>query len=123
LFYAVLVGNAANFTEEGAIIINASVNVSLQSSSLIIDIEDTGQGLTNEIVQTLFHPFEQADSTVARKHGGTGLGLSISRRLARLMGGNVTLFRTEIGKGSCFRLILIATNFRRRLCHDHSLGS
>jgi PAS domain S-box-containing protein len=101
-----LVGNAAKFTEEGFICITLGVMTSPEKSSLIIDIEDTGQGMTHEQAQTLFHAFEQADSTVTRKHGGTGLGLTISRRLAQLMGGDVTLFRTELGKGSCFRLTL-----------------
>ncbi len=101
-----LVGNAAKFTEEGFICITLGVLTSPEKSSLIIDIEDTGQGMTYEQAQTLFHAFEQADSTVTRKHGGTGLGLTISRRLAQLMGGDVTLFRTELGKGSCFRLTL-----------------
>jgi len=104
-----LVGNAAKFTEHGKIVINASVIESPEKSSLIIDIEDTGPGMTGEQSQTLFHAFEQADSTVTRKHGGTGLGLTISRRLANLMGGDVTLLRTELGKGSCFRLTLPIT--------------
>ena len=101
-----LVGNAAKFTEEGKIVINASVKESLGNASLIIDIEDTGPGMTSEQSRSLFHAFEQADSTVTRKHGGTGLGLTISRRLANLMGGDVTLLRTALGKGSCFRLKL-----------------
>jgi len=101
-----LVGNAAKFTEHGTIVINAGVIESPEKSSLVIDIEDTGPGMTGEQSQTLFHAFKQADSTVTRKHGGTGLGLTISRRLANLMGGDVTLLRTDLGKGSCFRLTL-----------------
>jgi signal transduction histidine kinase/ActR/RegA family two-component response regulator len=100
------VGNAVKFTEEGAIFINASVLDSPEKSSLVIDIEDSGPGMTEEQSQTLFHPFEQADSTVTRKHGGTGLGLTISQRLAKLMGGDVALLHTALGKGSCFRLTL-----------------
>ena len=101
-----LVGNAVKFTEHGTIAINASVAESATNSSLVIDIEDTGPGITAEQSQTLFDAFSQADSTVTRKHGGTGLGLTISRRLANLMGGDVTLQRTELGRGSCFRLVL-----------------
>jgi len=101
-----LVGNAAKFTEQGKIVINVSVTASPEIASLIIDIEDTGPGITGEQSQMLFHAFEQVDSTVTRKHGGTGLGLTISRRLAKLMGGDVTLLRTELGTGSCFRLKL-----------------
>jgi PAS domain S-box-containing protein len=101
-----LVGNAVKFTEAGAVVLNASVVELPGNTSLVIDIEDSGPGMTEEQSQTLFHPFEQADSTVTRKHGGTGLGLTISRRLAKLMGGDVALLHTELGKGSCFRLTL-----------------
>ena len=104
-----LVGNAAKFTEQGKIIINVSVTASPENASLIIDIEDTGPGMTGKQSNMLFHAFEQADSTVTRKHGGTGLGLTISRRFANLMGGDVSLLRTELGKGSCFRLKLPLT--------------
>ncbi len=101
-----LVGNAAKFTEHGTIVINARVTDSPNNTWLVIDIEDSGPGMNDEQSQTLFDAFEQADSTVTRKHGGTGLGLTISRRLAKLMGGDVTLLRTELRKGSCFRLTL-----------------
>ncbi|MFN7290330.1 MAG: PAS domain-containing protein [Pirellula sp.] len=101
-----LVGNAVKFTERGTIAINVSVTASAANTSLVIDIEDTGPGITAEQSQTLFDAFSQADNTVRRKHGGTGLGLTISRRLANLMGGDVTLQRTEMGRGSCFRLEL-----------------
>jgi signal transduction histidine kinase/CheY-like chemotaxis protein len=101
-----LVGNAVKFTEQGTIDINASVNASPANTSLVIDIEDTGPGMTAKQSQTLFTPFSQADNTVTRIHGGTGLGLTISRRLANIMGGDVTLQRTGVGQGSCFRLVL-----------------
>lgn len=108
-----LVGNAVKFTERGTIVINASVKASAANTSLVIDIEDTGPGITAEQSQMLFDAFSQADNTVRRRHGGTGLGLTISRRLANLMGGDVTLERTEMGRGSCFRLelpLIPATN-------------
>jgi signal transduction histidine kinase/CheY-like chemotaxis protein len=114
-----LVGNAAKFTEQGSIVINASVTEPFENACLVIDIEDTGPGMTSEQSQTLFHAFEQADSTVTRKHGGTGLGLTISRRLANLMGGDVKLLRTELGKGSCFRLTLPMTPFADSVLVKH----
>ena len=101
-----LVGNAVKFTEAGSIVINVIVTESKENASLIIDIEDTGRGIGAEQSQSMFQAFEQADKTVSRKHGGTGLGLTISRRLAVIMGGDVTLVRTELGKGSCFRFTL-----------------
>ena len=101
-----LVGNAIKFTESGGVEIVSSVQDSNGQSRLIIDIIDSGTGLTESQSHQLFAPFGQADTTVTRKHGGTGLGLTISRRLAALMGGNVILHRTEPGKGSCFRIDL-----------------
>ena len=99
-----LVGNAAKFTERGAIVVSAAVGESQGISRLVVEVEDTGPGMTAEQADRLFAPFSQADASVTRHHGGTGLGLTISRRLARLMGGEVVLTRTAPGQGSCFRL-------------------
>jgi signal transduction histidine kinase len=62
-------------------------------------VADTGIGMTAEQQAKLFQDFTQADSLTARRYGGTGLGLTISRKLARMMGGDVTV-ATEAGKGS-----------------------
>ena len=62
-------------------------------------VADTGIGLTAERQAKIFQDFTQADSLTARRYGGTGLGLTISRKLARLMGGDVTV-ASEAGKGS-----------------------
>ena len=62
--------------------------------------------MTSEQVQGLFAAFGQADTTVTRKYGGKGLGLVISRRLAKILGGDVTLLYSELGKGACFRIVL-----------------
>ena len=99
-----LVGNAIKFTEFGSIVIAAGAQLSGLQVWLTVDIEDTGIGMSKDQAEKLFLPFGQADATVTRSHGGTGLGLTISRRLAKLMGGDVELVRTEVGKGSCFRL-------------------
>jgi PAS domain S-box-containing protein len=104
-----LVGNAVKFTEQGGITITAGVQRRGDAdgpSRLVIDVEDTGPGMTHAQAACLFQPFGQADGTVTRKHGGTGLGLTICRRLADMMGGTVVIHRTEPGKGSCFRLKL-----------------
>jgi len=101
-----LVGNAIKFTQEGTVRIIVGVEDQDRQSRLVIDIADTGTGMTPEQVQGLFKPFGQADSSVTRKHGGTGLGLVICRRLANILGGDVTLVYSEIRKGSCFRIIL-----------------
>jgi PAS domain S-box-containing protein len=104
-----LAGNAVKFTEAGTVKVRVHADQSGPASRLIIDVEDTGSGMTSEQASKLFHAFAQADETVTRKFGGTGLGLTISYRLAALMGGAVTLERTELGKGSCFRLTLPLT--------------
>jgi len=101
-----LVGNAIKFTEQGTVRITVGVEDQVQRSQMVIDIVDTGPGMTPEQVQGLFKPFGQADSSVTRKHGGTGLGLVICRRLANILGGDVTLVSSEIAKGSCFRIVL-----------------
>ena len=99
-----LVGNAAKFTEAGSI----TIAVRVERDRLIIDVEDTGPGMSHEQAAALFAPFSQADATVTRKHGGTGLGLVICRRLGELLGGSVSLVRTGLGAGSCFRVELPA---------------
>lgn len=102
-----LVGNSAKFTLKGKIEIVVFVETKEDASKqLHIDVNDTGLGMTTEQSQHLFQAFGQADSTVTRKHGGTGLGLAISRRLARLMGGDVSLVSTASGNGSNFRMSL-----------------
>lgn len=100
-----LLGNAIKFTERGQVCLEVHVTSS-EKPRIIFDVQDTGVGLDEQQIKALFVPFSQADETVSRKFGGTGLGLTISRRLARIMGGDVLLHRTELGNGSCFRLEL-----------------
>ena len=70
-----------------------------------IRVEDTGPGIPPDLIGRLFEPFVQGDSALTREKGGTGLGLAISRRLARLMGGDITV-RTRLGSGTTFTLWL-----------------
>ena len=101
-----LVGNATKFTEAGNVTVTAGAEDQDGQSRLVVDIADTGPGMTPEQALGLFTAFGQADSSVTRKHGGTGLGLVISRRLANMLGGDVSLLYSETGKGSRFRLVL-----------------
>jgi PAS domain S-box-containing protein len=101
-----LAGNAVKFTEAGAVTLRAGVTGDAALAKLVIDVVDTGPGMTREQADRLFCAFGQADATVTRKHGGTGLGLTICRRLAGLMGGSVELVATEPGVGSTFRVEL-----------------
>ncbi len=99
-----LIGNAVKFTECGSVRLTASVQQGPDAAKLVLQVQDTGPGMTPEQAARLFAAFSQADITVTRQHGGTGLGLTISRRLARLMGGEVSIAWTLPGKGSCFQL-------------------
>ncbi len=101
-----LASNAVKFTETGSVEIRVRAVTGPAGLRLHVDVEDTGPGVKSEYAHAIFNPFTQADSGMARKHGGTGLGLTISRKLATLLGGNVTLDWTEPGKGSRFKLEL-----------------
>ncbi|MFM7151210.1 MAG: ATP-binding protein, partial [Gemmataceae bacterium] len=120
-----LVGNAFKFTEKGEITLRVSLtNTSDQGSSeeaslpaeeqailLRFDVRDSGIGMSPEQQDRLFQAFTQADTSTSRKYGGTGLGLAISRRLARLMGGDLTV-QSELGRGSTF-------TFTALVLHSH----
>ncbi len=98
-----LVGNAIKFTTMGGvkIIISMMEQRYNESPCLRFDVVDTGMGLTPKQQESLFKPFVQADESTTRKFGGTGLGLTISKRLAEMLGGNITV-RSVPGNGSTF---------------------
>lgn len=99
-----LVGNAIKFTESGGITIQAHISSDFEER-LIIEVKDTGLGMTEEQAASVFDAFIQADSSITRKFGGTGLGLSISKRFANAMGGDIEV-TSKKGEGSTFSLIL-----------------
>lgn len=96
-----LVANAVKFTHQGYVEIRLR---STKNDMVHVSVSDTGIGLTTEQQSILFSEFTQGDSSHTRKYGGTGLGLSLSRKLARLLGGDVTLIASHPGKGSIFEL-------------------
>jgi signal transduction histidine kinase len=102
-----LLSNACKFTKEGEVALRAR-KVADGRNWVELAVADTGIGLTAEQQAKLFQDFTQADSLTARRYGGTGLGLAISRKLARMMGGDVTV-ASEPGKGSVFTLRLPAS--------------
>ena len=102
-----LVGNAIKFTEKGGITVTCRYEKT--SSSLAIDVTDTGIGISDEALKNIFDPFVQADTSVTRRFGGTGLGLAISLRLAKAMGGDLTA-KSEEGVGSSFIVTLATGN-------------
>jgi GAF domain-containing protein len=99
-----LLSNACKFTKEGEVALRVR-KVADGRDWVELAVADTGIGLTAEQQAKLFQDFTQADSLTARRYGGTGLGLALSRKLARMMGGDVTV-TSEPGKGSVFTVRL-----------------
>jgi len=99
-----LLSNACKFTKQGEVKLRVKKVVDGRNW-IEIAVADTGIGMTAEQQAQLFEEFTQADSSIARQYGGTGLGLAITRKLARMMGGDVTV-TSEPGKGSVFTLRL-----------------
>jgi signal transduction histidine kinase/DNA-binding response OmpR family regulator len=98
-----LCGNAIKFTKSGGVrIIGRLLNDAKgDRSRMRFEVADTGIGLTPEQIAKLFRPFTQADTSTTRQYGGTGLGLTISKRLAEMLGGDITVESTA-GRGSSF---------------------
>jgi signal transduction histidine kinase/DNA-binding response OmpR family regulator/HPt (histidine-containing phosphotransfer) domain-containing protein len=100
-----LVGNAFKFTQEGEVLLRAeavrAADYAEGELHLRVTVRDTGIGIPREQQGHLFQAFQQADTSTSRQYGGTGLGLAISRRLARLMGGDLT-FESAPGVGTTF---------------------
>ncbi|RBP29746.1 PAS domain S-box-containing protein [Marinobacter pelagius] len=98
-----LCGNALKFTEKGSI--SLSIRCDRETEMLMARVVDTGIGMKPEQLRRLFDPFAQGSAAISRQYGGTGLGLSISRRLAELLGGDITVASTY-GEGSEFELAI-----------------
>lgn len=96
-----LISNAIKFTEQGFVRMNCRV----ENGKVIIAVEDSGIGIKPEDMEILFNAFQQIETGITRKYDGTGLGLSISKKLAHLLGGEITV-ESEWGVGSTFSLIL-----------------
>ena len=94
-----LIGNAAKFTEHGSI----CVSVRRDGSESVIEIADTGAGISKAFQSRMFEAFQQESSGIGRMHEGNGLGLSLARHLTELMGGRISV-ASEIGVGSTFTL-------------------
>lgn len=100
-----IVGNAIKFTEAGGVRISARLLNQTPAPLLQVAVTDTGIGMPAELLARLFQPFTQADTSTSRRFGGTGLGLTISKRLAQLLGGDISAQSTP-GEGSTFTLTI-----------------
>lgn len=102
-----LLSNALKFTHKGQVglLIRLKNRRDTKHATLLFEVSDTGIGMQHDQIEGLFQPFMQADNSTTRQFGGTGLGLSIVRRLAHLMGGEISVQSVE-GRGSLFTLIL-----------------
>jgi signal transduction histidine kinase len=125
-----LLSNAIKFTEPGGCVtvtcgtrsrVDRDVPLMGDGPWVYVSVEDTGIGIARNQLKRIFEPFVQADMSLTRTRHGTGLGLPISRRLARLMGGAITV-RSRLGAGSTFTLWLPAAFDTQALrLHDESV--
>ncbi|MEM8714074.1 MAG: ATP-binding protein, partial [Planctomycetota bacterium] len=99
-----LVNNAVKFTEEGTVSVGVGYEGPAEHSelgALVVEVADTGIGIPEDRLESIFEQFQQAESSTTRRYGGSGLGLAIVRELAVLMGGSVSV-TSELGEGSTF---------------------
>jgi len=102
-----LISNAAKFTDKGTISVHARLD---DDRNCVIEVTDTGIGMSEEQLGRMFQVFSQADSSTTRKYGGTGLGLAISRHFARMMGGDIVVASTpDVGSTFTVTLPLVVT--------------
>jgi signal transduction histidine kinase/CheY-like chemotaxis protein len=100
-----LLSNAVKFTLQGSVELRLSVLTDGDSPSLVIEVADTGIGVSQDRLSDIFEKFTQANGSVSRKFGGTGLGLAITQKLVRMMGGGISV-SSEPGTGSTFRVVI-----------------
>lgn len=99
-----LLANALKFTDSGGVTVAARLSRNSGGQDiLVLEVEDTGIGISPEAIGRIFSPFEQADVSTRRRHGGIGVGLAVVRQLARAMGGDAAV-SSEPGRGSRFRV-------------------
>ncbi len=102
-----LASNAIKFTEKGYVHVIVSLENDEDNPMIRFDVEDTGIGIPEDKLESIFKSFSQADGSTTRKYGGTGLGLTITKQLAKIMGGSISV-KSESGKGSVFSLTIPA---------------
>ena len=104
-----LVSNACKFTHAGVINIDAYSAKESDTHYYVIEVRDSGIGMTEKQCEDVFKPYTQADSSTTKKYGGTGLGLTISKNYCEMMGGRIEV-SSELEKGSQFKVIIPVQN-------------
>ncbi len=102
-----LVGNAIKFTEKGGVTITTKLEKGGEKPVVVIDVIDSGIGMSQQQAIDVFTPFKQADSSITRRFGGTGLGLTISKKFAQALGGDISV-HSEPSVGSTFSVVIAA---------------
>ncbi len=124
-----LVGNAIKFTDAGKIVVSYKI-VSQSDNKQIISfsITDTGIGIANEKLHTIFDSFSQADKSITTNYGGTGLGLAITKKLIELQGGNIAV-DSVVNKGTVFTfqlsfgIVNTVTYQAEKITREHSVSN
>ncbi|NQU34915.1 MAG: response regulator [Bacteroidetes bacterium] len=99
-----IVSNAIKFTDKGSV----DIIVKNQQNNIVIEIKDTGIGISENILPHVFDEFRQADGTSSRKYEGTGLGLAIAKKMTEILGGSISA-ESELGVGSTFSVTIPVT--------------
>jgi len=100
-----LLSNAAKFTKRGVLILRVEHDPEIDSEHIRFVVSDTGIGMSDQQLRTVFKPFAQGDGSIVSKYGGTGLGLAISRHYINLMGGDISV-KSAPGQGATFTITL-----------------
>ncbi|MEW6759825.1 MAG: response regulator [Pseudomonadota bacterium] len=113
-----LLSNAIKFTHHGEVVVTVSATShETGACRLAFAVRDTGIGIPAHRLEDIFTSFTQVDASTTRKYGGTGLGLTISRRLAEMMGGDLSV-ESEVGRGSTFTFTIEAEAFDEQLAEN-----
>jgi len=115
-----LIGNACKFTDKGQIVLRSSLVTQNGATDLVLEVADSGIGMSPEQSSRLFREFMQAEASTKRKYGGTGLGLAISQRLCALIGGSITVDST-LGVGTTFT-VRVPAEFQKPLRQVEEVG-
>lgn len=114
-----LIGNGLKFTDQGEVVVSVSSELEDPANlrhKIYFAVSDTGIGIPEDRLGSLFQSFNQVDASTTRKYGGTGLGLAISKRLTTLMGGDIWVKSKGVGQGSTFHFTITADAVDSELC-------